>query len=640
MHPSKSLLATSFLLQAASSSHLTTKGQIVELNGASYYVPAIPVTTLPSYASHQSRSPISGGLAPLTVICKNDSSSIDVATTIEDFALADDVFQKAFAETTYVQYISDAGPSVSVGNVPHLEKDTASFGATVAVDRAIPPGPYFLSASGAVHEAWKLYSDYAGAFTEPVIAGPNGTYTTLPAGIAGQSLAVAVPSRLYFTRTAERPLAGVRVGIKDIYDVAGVKTGNGNRAWYHLYDPAKRHATPVQRLVDAGAVIVGKMKTSQFANGQEATADWVDYHAPFNPRGDGYQDASSSSAGAGAGSASYPWLDISLGSDTGGSVRGPSQVQGLYGNRPSHDLVGLENTMPLAPELDTAGLLARDPVLWSEASQALYGSNLSITHQFPNNILTHDFPTNATSDGDQILLEFLQSLTAFLHAKVSPIDVALAWSKAENLNTTQDLEQYLNLTYPIIISQQQARLVRDGFYEDYAAVHDGRRPFVDPAPMARWAFADSWSKGQSDIENAKRGVFSTWFGSQVLARDENTCSESLFLYAASSPKVNYRNEYRDEPEIPYGFSVNRISPFWGGPDFVLPLGSARYFSNITMHEEHLPVTVNIMAARGCDGMMYGLVLDLLEAGILKPSKVGYSIDQGGDVLFKRHDALH
>jgi Asp-tRNA(Asn)/Glu-tRNA(Gln) amidotransferase A subunit family amidase len=117
--------------------------------------------------------------------------------------------------------------------------------------------------------------------------------------------------------------AGVRLGVKDIYDLKGLRTSNGNRAWYHLYPPAENTAFPVQKLIDAGAIIVGKMITSQFANGETATADWVDYHAPFNPRGDGYQDASSSSAGAGAGEGAYDWLDISLGSDTGKALSHP-----------------------------------------------------------------------------------------------------------------------------------------------------------------------------------------------------------------------------------------------------------------------------------------------------------------------------
>ena len=66
----------------------------------------------------------------------------------------------------------------------------------------------------------------------------DGNFSVLPANLPGQELAVGVPSRLYYTVTDDKPLAGVRIGIKDIYDVAGVKTGDGNRAWYNFYPPA------------------------------------------------------------------------------------------------------------------------------------------------------------------------------------------------------------------------------------------------------------------------------------------------------------------------------------------------------------------------------------------------------------------
>lgn len=227
-------------------------------------------------------------------------------------------------------------------------------------DSAVPPGPYFLSSDGSLYQPYRLYSDTSGAFTQPLIAasGSSMTYSALPDTVPGiDSPGVAVPSRLYYTKTADKPLAGVRMGIKDIYDIAGVNTSDGNRAFYGLYPPEIANAVPVQRLIDAGAVLVGKMKTSQFANGETATDDWVDYQAPFNPRGDGYQDPSSSSSGPGSGAGSYPWLDLTLGSDTGGSIRGPSQVQGLFGNRPSHGLVPLTGVMPLAPQLDTSGFL-------------------------------------------------------------------------------------------------------------------------------------------------------------------------------------------------------------------------------------------------------------------------------------------
>ena len=99
--------------------------------------------------------------------------------------------------------------------------------------------------------------------------------------------------------------------------------------------------------------------------------------------------------------------------------------------------------------------------------------------------------------------------------------------------------------------------------------------------------------------------------------------------------MNYRNQYGGAPRPPTGFGISRISPFWGGPDFVLPLGEASYFSNITLHEEVLPVTVDILAARGCDGMIFGLVQDLVAAGILKATVPGESSITGGEILFKR-----
>jgi len=102
-----------------------------------------------------------------------------------------------------------------------------------------------------------------------------------------------------------------------------LKTGCGNRAYYALYPPASVNSFPVERLVSLGAVIVGKTITSQFANGETSTDDWIDQFCPFNPRGDGYQDPSSSSSGSGASMGTYDWLDFAIGSDTGNN---PSYV--------------------------------------------------------------------------------------------------------------------------------------------------------------------------------------------------------------------------------------------------------------------------------------------------------------------------
>ncbi|KAL9038422.1 MAG: hypothetical protein Q9214_005289 [Letrouitia sp. 1 TL-2023] len=346
---------------------LAYTGRTLMLGDVAYYLPATPFSTLEVPGLGQLQG--DNGLVPATVVSAtagNDSVG-SLGTLIEGFA-TDDVWNTGFLEAmktddsaVLVQYLSTGSspkhPSSAV-SLAGTNQSSTILTFSSATSAKVPSGPYFISSTGALFQPYRLYSDFAGAFTQPLVPASNGLYAALPAALPGiQSPAVGVPSRLYYTKTPAKPLAGVRLGIKDIYDIAGVKTGNGNRAYYGLYPPAAKNSVPVQRLINAGAVIVGKMKTSQFANGELPTADWVDYHAPFNPRGDGYQDPSSSSSGPGAGAASYPWLDLTLGSDTGGSIRGPSQVQGLFGNRPTHGLVELTGVMPLAPELDTAGFL-------------------------------------------------------------------------------------------------------------------------------------------------------------------------------------------------------------------------------------------------------------------------------------------
>jgi hypothetical protein len=74
------------------------------------------------------------------------------------------------------------------------------------------------------------------------------------------------------------------MGVKDIYHIKGLRTSGGNRAYYSLYEPRNETGPAIQSLIEQGAVLVGKMGTVQFANGDSPTADWVDFHCPFNPR--------------------------------------------------------------------------------------------------------------------------------------------------------------------------------------------------------------------------------------------------------------------------------------------------------------------------------------------------------------------
>lgn len=168
-----------------------------------------------------------------------------------------------------------------------------------------------------------------------------------------------MPSRLYHKPDPRKPLSGKRVSLTDPFDVQGAKTTLSSRAWAQLYPAADTSAAYVKKLLDLGAVVVGKTKTTQFTTGLQ----WVDHHPPVNPRGDRYHEASGSSAGAAASLAGYQWLDFAVGGDcefpcslcrwpwladhrssctADGGVRDPAADHGLHAIRSSYDSASLE----------------------------------------------------------------------------------------------------------------------------------------------------------------------------------------------------------------------------------------------------------------------------------------------------------
>lgn len=615
-----SLVAGLLHIATVTATRVVSTGSTVKVGSIHYFVP-------PWYVGKVGNADVAEGddLQPVTVI-NTKTASLNESTLSQVtklFLESDDVINQEFLKVVYL-----VGQSASSTKPFSFNNTTVTW--TDVGNSTVPDGPYFLSQSRRLYSAYRLYTDFAGAFSETSITAPDGSHTVLPANVPGQALAVAVPSRLSFTKTPEKPLAGVRLGVKDIYDIAGLKTSNGNRAWYHLYPEANETASAVQKLVDAGAVILGKMKTSQFANGETATADWVDSLAPFNPRGDGYQDPSSSSAGPAAGTASYPWLDISLGSDTGGSVRSPSQLQGIFGNRPSHGLSTLDHTMPLSPTFDTAGLLARDPILLCDAATVLYQPNIANSSAYPKRILAVGFPTGSSAKLDQMLQGFLHTLADLLSARSAAFNLTEHWA-ATNPGAGPLLAM-INSTYEVLSAQEQARLVRDPFYTDYAARHDGRRPHVNPAPLRRWALGDE-ADATLDEAVANKTRFMDWFNGHVLKVDEVTCSSDLFVYVPRTPAPKYRDTYWTGPQAPGAFSTSRIPVMAEIPDIVIPIGEIEYESKVTNHTEYLPVTVDLMAAKGCDGMLFSLIREMHKVGMISEVRAGRSLVNGGDIMY-------
>jgi hypothetical protein len=133
--------------------------------------------------------------------------------------------------------------------------------------------------------------------------------------IPGTSGAPILSRCSYDKPTDAKPLSGMRIAIKDNIDLKGVRTSAFNRAYQALYPVKARNTACVEKLLEAGAVIVGKTKTVQFASGENAR-DWIGFFPPFSPRGDGYQDSGYSSAASATAASAYDWIDATLGTDS------------------------------------------------------------------------------------------------------------------------------------------------------------------------------------------------------------------------------------------------------------------------------------------------------------------------------------
>jgi len=152
------------------------------------------------------------------------------------------------------------------------------------------------------------------------------------------------------------PLSGLTFGVKDLFDIEGFPTGAGSPTWLETHEPAKKTASVVQRLLDAGARLIGKTHTDEMAfslNGENHH-----YGTPTNPAAPDRIPGGSSSGSAVAVASAL--VDFALGTDTGGSVRLPACFCGIYGIRPTHGIVPNDGVVPLAPSLDVVGWFARD----------------------------------------------------------------------------------------------------------------------------------------------------------------------------------------------------------------------------------------------------------------------------------------
>ena len=149
------------------------------------------------------------------------------------------------------------------------------------------------------------------------------------------------------------PLHGVPFAVKDIYDTAGVLTTGHSRT--SIDRVPDNDATCVTKLDQAGAILTGKLATHEFAHGGPSfDLPWPPARNPWNTA---YFTGGSSSGSAAAAAAGL--APITLGSDTGGSIRSPAGLSGVAGMKPTYGLVSRAGVLPNSFTYDHCGPLAR-----------------------------------------------------------------------------------------------------------------------------------------------------------------------------------------------------------------------------------------------------------------------------------------
>ena len=183
--------------------------------------------------------------------------------------------------------------------------------------------------------------------------------------------AFVTENHVALTGSGSGPLAGLTFAAKDVFDVAGSRTGFGSPTWLNTHPAAQVTAPAVQALLEAGADMLGKAVSDELTyslSGQNAH-----YGTPVNSAARGRIPGGSSSGSASAVVGGL--VDFALGTDCGGSVRLPASYCGILGIRPSHGRVSLEGVAPFTWSFDVAGWFAKDSDVFVAVGDVLLGED-------------------------------------------------------------------------------------------------------------------------------------------------------------------------------------------------------------------------------------------------------------------------
>jgi amidase len=277
---------------------------------------------------------------------------------------------------------------------------------------------------------------------------------------------------------ASGPLAGLTAAVKDLYAIAGEKTGAGNPDWLAQAGTATQHAAAIEKLLAAGATIIGKTITDEFF--YSVVGMNAHYGTPPNLRAPGRIPGGSSSGSAAATAAGA--CDFALGSDTGGSVRVPASFCGLYGIRTTHGRIDTSGAMDMAPSFDTVGWFAASAGLFRAVGQVLL-DRAGVSASIQNMLV----PDDAFAEADQPVAALLRDALKAM---------APALPKPQAMNVAPDgFEQWRDAVR--IIQAHEIWQVYGRFVQE-------KNPSFGPGVAERMQIAAKITKAEADAASEVR----------------------------------------------------------------------------------------------------------------------------------------
>ena len=364
--------------------------------------------------------------------------------------------------------------------------------------------------------------------------------------------------------------------------------------------------------------------------------------APFNPRGDSYQSPSSSSTGSAVAAAAYTWLDFTIGTDTGGSIRHPAGVCGTYGIRASTNAISTTGIYSVSPLLDSPGLFARSAAIIEAVMDCLVeqpnpppvSSKTPVKYkllypvragntkpQDSHRWFPHPDKSLPATDVETLFEKTVQNMESYLKCTRIPFNLEDLWRQTRPAGQDDSLDKATGAIYTVLTTYSCVRETIDPFIADFRAANNTHTPFIDPIVAARQMHGRTLTSQQYQTALQSAKIFSQWFRTVVLAKTTSNVFPIL-IFPQSQGVPTYRNEPDNGPLFFSTFSIYSLSYLSGCPDCTVPIGETACRSRVTEAEMFLPVSLSVLSPPGTDLQLMGLLSELEEAGVLRPVGAG------------------